>query len=1146
MPSHLRRLSVPFVAGSFCAVSLFAAPVLPGYLTDPSANWSELTPANAKTPDSLKYPYVSVYYVKPTLVRGERATIRWFATDFDHSLVRFGDTSRRFDVELKLTTDRKTFRTEVKRNVSSGDGAFDLGVLPVGSYFVGVKCRDRKNGLDSHTVWQEFRVVEKSFFDISPKETLVADDALLSRYGICSGGDVERICPIEMETDDKNLKKDFVDTYLAAHPHADAAGRPGYAVYVPARKGVPVNRAFAFRRVVYDKGYDRTAAAAVAEANSLGLQRLLDEAVSNGFRKVVMKKGVYRVSHKSTLSIPDRFTFDLNGATLKLNGHAGCSAMMVKLAAVTDSHLVNGTLEGDYYEHDYEAKESKASEWVNGFNVCSMSRYSSVENVNCINVTGYGGCVGSGKEGPQPDAGCPYKWLVGRDLALTKNGPFTSGALDPKTGKVNGRDQDQWASGLVDVSSQVPWNYLQIGRFGGYQGNKLNGWCYAAAFYDATTNFISGEIAHQFRHVLIPAQAKFLRISVGATNATHAAEIGPVQTLKWPRNCSIERCRFDRCRAVGIAPNHMSNFLFGENEVSHSGESLATCGFDAEDGWDCMQDVLLRGNKFHDNPNNDILTCAGMNFQFVGNHASIYLWPRTYSSSIASNDCTSLHVGIDSRLKSGYVRLEGNRVQNLSLGGKSGYRDWDFAVRNRTFDAADPHSPHSVSGGPCGRFSHCTFRGVDARVAACESCVFENTFVKAGALEPNGRWTDCLFTNSRFSAYLGSMLFVRTAFPGSVIGSNQCKMRFVDCDLTDNKFGKEMFEKQTFVNCKGLPRPKLEDYIGDGPGKVPGAVIIDCVGGKLTTKCLGLADVAAKKPMTVDTVGWLASNTKAIACALVLSYVEEGRLALDAPVSRYLPEWKGAKVPTLRQCMSHTSGLKFFPGMPIDRRPVRELARLGAQDGQVSAPGEKYQYSNWGIDVAVACVEVVAGAPWEALLKKRILDPLDMHDATFFPSEEQYARLAKGYVLTDDKPAKETVVDQFQYPYSLPSRYPEAGGGLFGSPMDMIKFFAMVANGGVGLTGKRVLKEKTVALWFRKQTPDGVGERYSFGAKVSEGGRMMSHGGAWSTWGCAFRASGAARVFFVQYAGGESKGYEAFRSLADKAAETSYSPTATR
>ena len=804
----MRRVLPIFAILAGCIVETFqaigATPMLPGYLTDPSAGWKELSSAEEKTPASLKYPYISVYYIKPTLISGERAKIRWYVTDFDHSLVRFGDTAHRFDVELKLTSDRKSFRLWTRADVPSGDGEFDLGTLPVGEYFVGLKCRDRLSGLDSHTVWHEFRVVEKKFFDISQSKTLYVDDAALAQYGIRGGGDVERIHPIEAEGDSRTLPKDFVDKYLASHQHRESSIHPGYAVYVPAKNGVPVDRAFSFRRIVYDKGYDRAVAATIAEKNSLGLQRLLDDAAAKGFRKVVMKKGVYRVSHKYTLSLPDRFTFDLGGATLKLNGHAGCSAMMVKLAAVTDSHLVNGTLEGDYYEHDYESKESKASEWVNGFNICSISRYSSVENVNCINITGYGGCVGSGKEGPQPDGVCPYKWLLGRYVEPTRNGPFAPGSLSHNTGKVDGQNKDQWVSAFIDVSSQVKWNYLQIGRFGGYQGTKMNGWGYAAAFYDSSTNFISGEIAHQFRHVLIPANAKFLRISVGATNAAHAAEIGAIQTLKWPRNCSIECCRFDRCRAVGLAPNHMSNFLFAENEVSHSGESLATCAFDAEDGWDCMQDVLLLNNYFHDNPNNEILTCAGMNFQFVGNRASIHLWPRTYSSYIASNDCVTLNVGIDSRMNTGYVRLEGNRVKNLVFGVQSNYRGWDLAIRGKTFDAADPDAPRSIVGGSCGRFSECIFRGIDARVSACEKCVFENTFVSQGAVKPNGRWTDCVFKDSRFSTYLGEMLFVRTSFPGSFIGSNNCKMTFVDCDLTGNRFGTELFERQTFLNCKGM------------------------------------------------------------------------------------------------------------------------------------------------------------------------------------------------------------------------------------------------------------------------------------------------------------------------------------------------------
>ena len=108
----------------------FAEPVLPGYLTDPTANWKELAPDGSALPASLRYPYIAVHSVKPTFFVGEKCVLGWYVTDFDHSLVRFGDESFRFDVELKLTTDRANFTSRWQRNVPSRDGEFDLGALP--------------------------------------------------------------------------------------------------------------------------------------------------------------------------------------------------------------------------------------------------------------------------------------------------------------------------------------------------------------------------------------------------------------------------------------------------------------------------------------------------------------------------------------------------------------------------------------------------------------------------------------------------------------------------------------------------------------------------------------------------------------------------------------------------------------------------------------------------------------------------------------------------------------------------------------------------------------------------------------------------------------------------------------------------------
>ena len=117
-----------------------------------------------------EHPYISTYYVEPVVEDDEDCVIRYYVTDYDHSLVRKGDASKRFDVTLKLTTDRVDFRVEKQRGVESGDGAFNLGKLACGDYYVGIAAKDRDNGLDSHTVWQRFRVVKKGAREIPAED----------------------------------------------------------------------------------------------------------------------------------------------------------------------------------------------------------------------------------------------------------------------------------------------------------------------------------------------------------------------------------------------------------------------------------------------------------------------------------------------------------------------------------------------------------------------------------------------------------------------------------------------------------------------------------------------------------------------------------------------------------------------------------------------------------------------------------------------------------------------------------------------------------------------------------------------------------------------------------------------------------------
>ena len=115
----------------------------------------------------------------------------------------------------------------------------------------------------------------------------------------------------------------------------------------------------------------------------------------------------------------------------------------------------------------------------------------------------------------------------------------------------------------------------------------------------------------------------------------------------------------------------------------------------------------------------------------------------------------------------------------------------------------------------------------------------------------------------------------------------------------------------------------LSAFVGPDKGQLPGVVTAEGdVTGRLEIRAEGFADVATKRAMATNTVFWIASNTKGIAAATFLSLMDEGKIALDDPVEKYLPEWKTCTVqatgkapkrrPTLRMMLSHTAGLPFF------------------------------------------------------------------------------------------------------------------------------------------------------------------------------------------------------------------------------------------
>lgn len=339
-------------------------------------------------------------------------------------------------------------------------------------------------------------------------------------------------------------------------------------------------------------------------------------------------------------------------------------------------------------------------------------------------------------------------------------------------------------------------------------------------------------------------------------------------------------------------------------------------------------------------------------------------------------------------------------------------------------------------------------------------------------------------------------------------------------------------------------------------GHLAGAVVLVADKGKvLAVEAAGYSDVTAKTPMTTDAVFWIASQTKPITAAALMILVDEGKVKLDDPVSKYLPEfnnvWLAAekdkdhvllkrpkRAITVRDCLAHISGMPFASAAEaptLDALPLANAVKTYAMTPLNTEPGAAYQYSNSGINTAGRIIEVVSGMSYEAFLDKRLLAPLGMADTTFWPSESQVKRLAKAYKPNQAKTGLEEIkISQLQYPLSnRAGRYPMPAGGLFSTAGDVAKFCQMMLNGGT-FDGKKVLTEAAVKELTTRQTPDTVKDSYGLGFSV--GKDNFGHGGALSTNMSVDTKRGLVFVWLVQHAGYPGEGVTAqaaFRKAAD-------------
>ena len=324
--------------------------------------------------------------------------------------------------------------------------------------------------------------------------------------------------------------------------------------------------------------------------------------------------------------------------------------------------------------------------------------------------------------------------------------------------------------------------------------------------------------------------------------------------------------------------------------------------------------------------------------------------------------------------------------------------------------------------------------------------------------------------------------------------------------------------------------PKLQQFVDEHI--MSGAVVLVADKEKvLDVEAVGYSDLAAKRPMKTDSLFWIASMSKPITAAAFMMLVDEGRITLDDPVEKYIPEFKNVKVAQtngnlvvpshpikIREILSHTSGMGFLNAKDqqlINSVPLAESIQHDLMEPLLFDPGTNYKYSNQGIDTAGRIIEIVSGMPYEKFLQERLFKPLGMTDTIFTLSTGQLQRLAKSYKTNNDKTGLEEVpIHYLKYPLDGSGHYPAPGGGLFSTAHDVARFCQMLANGGT-FDGKTYLSMESVHQMTIKQTGTLVKNNYGFGFNV-QGENSFGHGGAYKT--SMQIDHGQVRVFLVQQA----------------------------
>jgi CubicO group peptidase (beta-lactamase class C family) len=291
---------------------------------------------------------------------------------------------------------------------------------------------------------------------------------------------------------------------------------------------------------------------------------------------------------------------------------------------------------------------------------------------------------------------------------------------------------------------------------------------------------------------------------------------------------------------------------------------------------------------------------------------------------------------------------------------------------------------------------------------------------------------------------------------------------------------------------------RLVAFAGDAMRQLrtPGVAIGLRVSGRDYYAGLGVTSLGNPLPVTPETLFQVGSVTKTLTATVIWRLIERGKLRLEDPVRRCIPDFRvqdevASAQATVRHLLNHTAGWKgdycrnTGDGDDALSRYVASMVELP----QLSPVGSRYAYNNAGFDVAGRIVEVITGKPYETAVRELVLDPLEMTHSFFFPAEVMEHRFATGHILNGDglSAARPWAMNRGEAP----------DGGLVSTVRDLILYARFNLGDGTTLRGERLLTSESLRHMQSPSVDAGNGFWMGLNWFIHDvdGLRLLRHGG---------------------------------------------------